>query len=107
MHESIYEKFRDALVAAVKQFKVGGDEEGVTHGPIQNSMQFEKVKNLYAEIEKEKWTVATGGRSDLGRPGYFVEPTIIDRPPLDSRIVTEEPFGEFTSILQYPILHVV
>ncbi|KAM5470719.1 hypothetical protein MauCBS54593_003760 [Microsporum audouinii] len=101
VHESIYEKFRDALVAAVKQFKVGGDEEGVTHGPIQNSMQFEKVKNLYAEIEKEKWTVATGGRSDLGRPGYFVEPTIIDRPPLDSRIVTEEPFGPIVPMVAW------
>ncbi|KAF3891753.1 Aldedh domain-containing protein [Trichophyton interdigitale] len=102
VHESIHEKFRDALVEAVKQFKVGpGDEEGVTHGPIQNMMQFNKVKSLFADIEKEKWTVATGGRSDLGRPGYFVEPTIIDRPPIDSRIVTEEPFGPIVPIVTW------
>ncbi|EFR03944.1 aldehyde dehydrogenase [Nannizzia gypsea CBS 118893] len=102
VHESIYEKFRDALVNAVKQFKVGAsDEEGVTHGPIQNEMQFNKVKDLFADIEKEKWTVATGGRSDLGRPGYFVEPTIIDRPPIDSRIVTEEPFGPIVPMVAW------
>ncbi|KAK2853348.1 hypothetical protein FQN49_005162 [Arthroderma sp. PD_2] len=102
VHESIYEKFRDALVRAVKEFKVGeGNEEGVTHGPVQNSMQFEKVKNLFSEIEKEKWTVATGGRTDLGRPGYFIEPTLIDRPPIDSRIVTEEPFGPIVPMVTW------
>ncbi|KAF3481287.1 aldehyde dehydrogenase [Arthroderma uncinatum] len=102
VHESIHEKFRDALVRAVKDFKLGdGNEEGVTHGPIQNSMQFEKVKDLFAEIEKEKWSVATGGRTDLGRPGYFIEPTIIDRPPIDSRIVTEEPFGPIVPIVTW------
>jgi acyl-CoA reductase-like NAD-dependent aldehyde dehydrogenase len=82
------------MVAATASFKIGeGNEPGVFMGPLQNSMQFEKVKTFFADIEKEKWTVATGGKQDLGRGGYFLEPTIIDKPPMDSRIVVEEPFG--------------
>ena len=94
VHESIHEQFRDAMVKATAALKIGeGNEEGVFIGPLQNSMQFEKVKGFYADIEKEKWNVAVGGKHDLGRGGYFLEPTIIDKPPMDSRIVTEEPFG--------------
>jgi len=52
IHESIYEKFRAALVNHVKTFKVGvGTEEDVTHGPLQNSMQYEKVRGIFDEIE--------------------------------------------------------
>lgn len=72
-----------------------GNEAGVMIGPMQNSMQYEKVKGFFADIEKEKWTVATGGNADLRKPGYFIQPTIIDAPPAESRIVAEEPFGEF------------
>lgn len=84
------------MVQATLALKVGeGNEPGVAVGPVQNSMQFEKVKTFFSEIEKEKWNVAVGGKQDLGRGGYFLEPTIIDRPPMDSKIITEEPFGKF------------
>lgn len=55
-------------------------------------MQYEKVKTLFADIKTENWKVAVGGKNPEGK-GYFITPTIIDRPPLDSRIVKEEPFG--------------
>ncbi|KAL1952784.1 hypothetical protein VTO42DRAFT_4261 [Malbranchea cinnamomea] len=102
VHESIYDKFRDALVTATAALKVGeGNEEGVFIGPVQNSMQFEKVRGFFADIEKEKWNVAVGGKQDLGRTGYFLQPTIIDKPPLDSRIVTEEPFGPIVPLVSW------
>lgn len=95
IHESIYEQFRDALVKQVSGAKVGnGFDEGVTHGPIQNSMQYERVKGFFAEIEKQGQKVAVGGKNEHGSKGYFITPTIIDNPPDDSRIVVEEPFGE-------------
>jgi acyl-CoA reductase-like NAD-dependent aldehyde dehydrogenase len=98
IHESIYEQFREALVQQIKPLKVGnGFDEGVTHGPIQNSMQYERVKGFFAEIEKQGQKVAVGGKNDHGSKGYFITPTIIDNPPDDSRIVVEEPFGELLS----------
>ncbi|KIV91585.1 hypothetical protein PV10_06105 [Exophiala mesophila] len=101
VHEDIYEKFREAIVAFTKTLKVGeGNEEGVFLGPIQNSMQYEKVKTFFSDIEKEKWNVAVGGKNE-DKPGYFITPTIIDKPADDSRIVTEEPFGPIVPLLTW------
>lgn len=86
-----------------KTLKVGdGNEEGVSLGPVQNSMQFEKVKSFFADIEKEKWNVAVGGIDvNEKKPGFFITPTIIDKPAEDSRIVTEEPFGPIVPLLEW------
>lgn len=95
VHESIYDEFRQALVGFTKGIKVGdGFEPGVFMGPIQNKMQYERVKGFIADIEKEKWTVACGGTVNTSSTGYFLNPTIIDNPADDSRIVVEEPFGQ-------------
>lgn len=67
-------------------------------GPLQNSMQYDRVKGFFSDIEKEKWTVAFGGKVDK-TSGYFINPTIIDNPADDSRIVTEEPFGTYLYVV--------
>jgi len=102
VHEDVYPEFKEAMVAFTKSLKVGeGNEEGVFLGPVQNSMQFEKVKTFFSDIEKEKWNIAVGGKNDDSKPGYFITPTIIDRPDEKSRIVTEEPFGPIVPLLTW------
>jgi acyl-CoA reductase-like NAD-dependent aldehyde dehydrogenase len=123
VHESIHDQFRDAMVEFTKTLKVGdGTEEGVFLGPIQNKMQYEKVKvrcpfrhsalrnvtwrpltplqGFFSEIEKDKQTVAVGG-TNPDKPGYFITPTIIDKPADNSKIVTEEPFGPIVPLLTW------
>lgn len=87
------------MVEAVKTFVVGdGFTDGVFLGPIQNGTQFDRVKGFLKSATEEKLQIAVGGDmqtvSGAGK-GYFVTPTIIDNPPDNSRIVTEEPFGKF------------
>ncbi|PVH70035.1 aldehyde dehydrogenase [Cadophora sp. DSE1049] len=102
VHESIYEEFREALVAHTRTLKVGaGMEEGVLLGPVQNAMQYERVKSFFSDIGKENWSVALGGKIEQDKPGYFITPTIIDKPADDSRIVTEEPFGPILPLLTW------
>ncbi|TVY18912.1 putative aldehyde dehydrogenase FUS7 [Lachnellula arida] len=102
VHESIYDKFRDAMVAFTKNVKTGdGFEKDILVGPIQNRMQYEKVKDMYSEISKCSWKVAFGGEIKEASRGYFITPTIIDNPPDDSRIVTEEPFGPIIPMLKW------
>jgi acyl-CoA reductase-like NAD-dependent aldehyde dehydrogenase len=49
------------MVEFTKALRVGdGYEPGVALGPLQNKMQYERVKGFFADIEKEKWTVACG-----------------------------------------------
>ncbi|RFU73366.1 aldehyde dehydrogenase [Trichoderma arundinaceum] len=101
VHESIYEQFRDAMVKNVKAYTLGdGSQEGISHGPLQNSMQYERVKTFFEDIEKQGWNVAVGGKIDPSK-GFFIAPTIIDRPPEKSRIVVEEPFGPIVPLLSW------
>lgn len=106
VHEKIYDAFLAKMVETVKTFKWGGSEdtEGAFFPPVQNSMQFEKVKDMFAQIEKEGWKPATGGEveAEAGeKKGYYFKPTIIDNPPEQSRIVQEEPFGPILPILKW------
>jgi acyl-CoA reductase-like NAD-dependent aldehyde dehydrogenase len=95
VHESIFEEFRDAMVKHIKAYTLGdGSQAGVSHGPLQNSMQYERVKTFFEDIEKQGWKVAVGGKIEPSNNGYYIAPTVIDRPPEDSRIVVEEPFGK-------------
>lgn len=85
------------MVAATLSLKVGeGNEPGVFMGPIQNNMQYERVKGMFEHVKDEKLDIVTGGDIPSGK-GYFVNPTIVDRPPETSRLVVEEPFGESTT----------
>ena len=82
------------MVEYTKTLKVGeGFENDVFRGPVQNSMQYERVKGFFDAIDKEGYNVAVGGKTPQG-DGYFITPTIIDRPKEVSRIVVEEPFGK-------------
>lgn len=103
VHEAIYDKFRDALVAHISTLKSGeGHGDDVFFGPLQNSMQYDKVKALFSDvIDKEKVSPVLGGTLDSSSPGYFITPTIIDNPPDTSRVVTEEPFGPILPILKW------
>ncbi|KAJ3539971.1 hypothetical protein NM208_g5265 [Fusarium decemcellulare] len=103
VHEKIYDQFRDAMVEFTKNnVKTGGGfEEGITVGPVQNSMQYDLVKNMYEEIDKQGWKVALEGKVRESSKGYLIEPVIIDNPPEDSRIVVEEPFGPIVPLLKW------
>jgi len=101
IHEDIYDEFRDAMVEYTKTLKVGdGMDDGVFLGPIQNSMQYDRVQGFFDDIEKQGQKVAVGGKvKDSG--GYFINPTIIDNPKEDSRLVVEEPFGPILPIMSW------
>lgn len=101
VHEDIYEPFLKAMVEHTKTIKSGdGAEEGNFLGPIQNSMQYEKVKGFFADIEKSGQKIAVGGVNE-DKPGYFITPTLIDNPKEDSKLVQEEPFGPIVPVMTW------
>ncbi|KAK5098231.1 hypothetical protein LTS08_006364 [Lithohypha guttulata] len=101
VHEKIFDEFRDAMVEATNNLKMGeGNEPDVFLGPIQNSMQYDKVKGFFQDVEKQGYNIAVGGTNPSGE-GYFITPTIVDRPAEDSRLVLEEPFGPIVPLLSY------
>jgi len=101
IHESIYDEFLKAMVEHTKTLQTGdGMVEGNFMGPIQNSMQYEKVKGFFSDIEKDNLKVAVGGVNE-DKPGYFITPTILDRPADTARIVVDEPFGPIVPAMSW------
>lgn len=103
IHESIYAEFVDALVQAARSFKVGSPyEDDVMLGPIQNETQYRRVQGFFEDSRTHNYTFAGG--VDIIYPdkkGFYVQPTIIDNPPKDSRIYAEEPFGPIVPCQPY------
>lgn len=108
VHDKIYDEFLAAMIEFVRNNMPYGStsDANTALGPVQNSMQYGKVKNLFEEAEKQKWTIALGGLKELGdkleaQKGLILPPTIIDNPPESSRIVTEEPFGPILPVMRW------
>ena len=93
IHESIYKEFLEEMVNFTKTIQVGDSESGSLLGPVQNKMQYEKVKEFFADTKKNGYKFAIGEDTPAEGKGFFIKPTIIDNPPNDSRIIAEEPFG--------------
>ena len=103
IHEDIYDEVRDALVEFIeKNIKVGdGTLEDTDLGPIQNSMQYGKVKDYFADCHANGYKFALGGKIDEKAKGWFVPVSLVDNPPENSRIVQEEPFGPILPLLKW------
>jgi acyl-CoA reductase-like NAD-dependent aldehyde dehydrogenase len=103
VHKDIYEPFLKAMTDFVKTaLKVGeGHEDGVMIGPIQNRMQYDKVKTFFEDTKKNGYKFAIGEPDVQKSKGYFISPTIIDNPPTNSMIVAEEPFGPIIPCQSY------
>ena len=103
IHEDIYDEVRDALVEFIKaNIKVGdGTLEDTDLGPIQNSMQYGKVKDYFADCHANGYKFALGGKIDENAKGWFVPVSLVDNPPENSRIVQEEPFGPILPLLKW------
>ncbi|MDB5967869.1 MAG: Aldehyde Dehydrogenase [Hydrocarboniphaga sp.] len=100
IHEDIYEPMKRALTEIAQSVKIGnGAEEGVQLGPIQNRLQFERVKKLIEEARSSGLTLIASD-CPVGK-GYFVPVTLVDNPPDDSRVVVEEAFGPVLPLLKF------
>ncbi|USW53787.1 Putative aldehyde dehydrogenase domain, aldehyde/histidinol dehydrogenase [Septoria linicola] len=93
IHKDIYDEMLTEMVNFTKTLTVGPPSEGAFLGPIQNSMQYEKVKSYFSDTKKQGYKFAVGPEEVAAGKGFFIQPTIIDNPPNDSKIIQEEPFG--------------
>ena len=98
--EGMYDAFCDELARLAKAAVVDdGSKQGAQVGPIQNKMQFDKVKELIADAKKNGVIIAGGDALD--RPGYFIPPTIVRDLPENARLVREEQFGPVLPVMKY------
>ncbi|KAG8780772.1 hypothetical protein FRC12_022617, partial [Ceratobasidium sp. 428] len=104
IHESVYERVRDALVAYARGIVVGdGAREGTQLGPVQNKVLFDKLRRIFEDTHTRGCKFALGGEFPTlaSAGGMFVPITIVDNPPEDARIVQEEQFGPIVPLLRW------
>lgn len=100
VHEDIYEDVCRELAAYAANVPVGdGLDEGSAIGPVQNRMQFDKVRTLVDDA------IARGGRVLLGGSpdgdGLFFPPTLIADLDNGVPLVDEEQFGPALPIIRF------
>eukprot|EP00931_Biecheleriopsis_adriatica_P078480 TRINITY_DN51941_c0_g1_i1.p1 TRINITY_DN51941_c0_g1~~TRINITY_DN51941_c0_g1_i1.p1 ORF type:complete len:484 (-),score=109.93 TRINITY_DN51941_c0_g1_i1:47-1471(-) len=101
VHESQMEAMVEELATLARQAKVGdGFEKDVKYGPINNKMQFDRVKELVEDAKARGAKVHAGG-APLDRDGYFYPPTILSAVQEGMRIVDEEQFGPVLPVMPY------
>ncbi len=103
VHEAIYERVVDELVARAEKLRVGNPiDEGTDMGPVASPDQEKKVLE-YIEIgKKEGDKLLTGGKKLTGGAydrGFYIAPTVfaVDR---KKRLAQEEIFGPVLSVLK-------
>jgi acyl-CoA reductase-like NAD-dependent aldehyde dehydrogenase len=100
IHESLYEQICAELATLADAAVVGDGTDASTQiGPLQNKLQYEKVKSLIEDSRREG-KVISGAEVPAG-PGYFIRPTIVKDIPDTARLVREEQFGPVLPLLSY------
>lgn len=101
VHQSVLAEFRAACLERASQVVVASpDDPTSTMGPLISSSQLEKSLQFIEAATREGARVALGGRS-LDRPGYFLEPTILEDVTRDMAVVNEEVFGPVLVLMSY------
>ena len=98
VHETIYDEMCSELASIADETVIGnGLEQGTKLGPLNNKMQYDKVKGLIEDARKDGNVIAGGEVPD--QPGYFIRPTIVKDIKEGSRLVDEEQFGPVLPVM--------
>src|SRR5690625_270952 len=105
VEESIHDEFVDALVARVKNIKIGnGFDEATQMGPLISAEHLNKVSEYVENGIKEGATIAVGGKRPEDpnlQNGFFYLPTIFTNCTTDMDVVQDEAFGPVITIEKF------
>ena len=100
VHDSQYDAICAKLAEIASAAIVGpGLRQGTQLGPVQNRVQYDKLKALIEET-RDRGKIIAGGDSPDG-PGFFINPTIVRDIADDARLVTDEQFGPVLPVMRY------
>lgn len=105
VHESIYDKVLEQVVANVARLRVGDPFDSQTQmGAINSAGQLKKVQFYIENASSDGAKLMTGGKRPAGaqfQRGYWLEPTVFGGVRQDMRVACEEIFGPVLSVLRW------
>jgi aldehyde dehydrogenase (NAD+) len=101
--ESRKDEIVDALVAALKEVRIGDPHDPKTEvGPMVTKKHYERVlAYLQSAVDEGGRFAIGGGRAEGFATGYYVAPTVITDVGPDSKVAQEEIFGPVLTVLTY------
>jgi acyl-CoA reductase-like NAD-dependent aldehyde dehydrogenase len=90
------------MVAQAQQILIGDPlAEETQMGPLCTAGQLDHIQREVAFAQEEGGKVLVGGKQPEGKSGLYFEPTIIDCPRQDLRIVDTELFGPVLCVQRF------
>lgn len=101
VHDSVYDEVCERLAGFAANVVTGNGLDEASHlGPVQNPMQFERVKGLVEKAKADGARVLCGG-APLDGPGLFYPVTVLADAKDGMAIVDEEQFGPAIPVIRF------
>lgn len=98
--KSVYDTFRDKLVAKARSLKLGVNT-GCNLGPVINQRQQQAILAAIETAEAEGGKILCGGVAPTSNDlinGYYIQPTVIDGLNADAELSSKEIFGPVVTL---------
>ena len=97
---SLWPHVREAMVAMIEDIRMGDTRDFRNFmGAVIDKKAFDKISGYLADARRNA-TIVAGGNA-RGEEGYFIEPTLIEAPAPDYRLMCEEIFGPVLTVFVY------
>ena len=101
VQEKAYDKFVSRFLDKVKGLKVGpGLDADTKMGPLAHKRRMPAIASFVEDANTRGAKIVAGGNR-VGETGNFFEPTIIEEPPDDAKIMKDEPFGPILGLKRF------
>jgi 1-pyrroline-5-carboxylate dehydrogenase len=97
---SLWSEVRDRTVAIMSELQVGDVRDFRNFmGAVIDRKAFDRISEYIADAKANARVIAGGGAR--GDAGYFIDPTLIEAPSPDYRLMCEEIFGPVVTVWVY------
>jgi phenylacetaldehyde dehydrogenase len=101
VHERVYDRVLEGVVARAKSLKIGpGAEADTFMGPVVSSQQLQRVTG-YVRAGQEQGAEIVSGEQALPEKGYFVRPTVLSNVRPEMSVMRDEIFGPVVCALRF------
>ena len=101
VHENVYDALTQKLTQIANAQVVGnGLDSTTTFGPIQNHVQYHKVKGMIEDAVAQGGQIITEAKK-VSEHGYFIPPTLVTNVKEGMPLVDEEQFGPVLPIIKF------
>jgi len=101
IHERVYERVMEGVVAQARNLKIGpGVEQGTFMGPVVSAQQLERVTGYIRAGEQQGAQIVSGQQALPGK-GFFVRPTVLSNVRPEMSVMRDEIFGPVVCALRF------